>query len=111
MVQKRAYPTYGAFNCQAKLTKTEKLKQAYNDLKQGRYVMFVPDKECDHLKGHKGVVCWIGKSAFIDKRFIFWQHFGQSANRMGLSELRWIAKVIGHCTSYEYRLVNNRWGD
>lgn len=109
--KRREYPTYGCFDCQAKLTKTEKLKQAYHDLKQGKYVMFIPDKDPDKPIKGKGVVCWIDKSRFVDRKYIFWQYFGSSANRMGLSELRWIAKVIGECTTYDYKLVNNRWGD
>lgn len=85
------------------MTKTEKLKSAYNDIKNGKIIEFLPDE------GFYTCRCWIAKSNNPqDKRsYIFWRSAGQSANRMSLNELRWIAKTIAKYTTYNYRTVNS----
>lgn len=86
------------------MTKTEKLKQAYTDLKNGKIVEFINDD-----LNNVNVKCWIGNSNYEkDKRkYIFWHCYGSSANRMTLKDLRWIAKIIGHCTTYDYRIASS----
>lgn len=86
------------------MTKTERLKSAYNDLKEGKIIEFQSDRGM-----HCNCKCWIANSnnSKCKKRFIHWRCFGQSANRMSLNDLRWIAKNIAHCTTYEYTIVNN----
>lgn len=90
------------------MTKTEKLKAAYNDLKNGKIIEFIPDDS----KTIFGCKCWIGKSSNPNckRKFIFWHHAGSSANAMSLKDLRWIAKVIGDCTSYDYKIVQSIYG-
>lgn len=89
------------------MSKTDKLKTAYTDLKSGKIIEFLSDDKSRNCR------CWIGGSSNQnDKRkYIFWNCFGQSANRMSLSELRWIAKVIGKCTTYDYKCVNSIYGN
>lgn len=86
------------------MTKTERLKMAYNDLKAGKIIEFQSDKG-----KYYNCKCWISnsKNPNCKKRFIFWKCFGQSANRMSINDLRWIAKTIAHCTTYEYTVTNN----
>lgn len=89
------------------MSKTEKLKQAYEEMKQGKIIEFIPDPGKAKLK--TGCRCWIAKSRQEGnrKKYIFWQYFGSSANRMSLSELRWIAKTIAECTTYNYKVVSS----
>ena len=89
------------------MTKAERLQQAYKDLQSGKIIEFIPD-EGKRMLPH-GCKCWIGESSNPNCKYklIFWEHFGSSANRMSLSDLRWIAKVIGHCTTYQYKTVNS----
>lgn len=89
------------------MTKTEKLKKAYEELKNGKIIEFIPDKGKEKLI--HGCRCWINKSINpnSNRKYIFWQYFGQSANRMTLNDLRWIAKTIGDCTTYNYKIVES----
>lgn len=91
------------------MTKTEKLKAAYNDLKNGKIIEFIPDSN----KKTSGCKCWIGKSSNPNckRKFIFWHHAGNSANAMSLKDLRWIAREIGDCTSYNYKIVQSIYGE
>lgn len=90
------------------MTRTEKLKAAYSELKKGKIIQFIPDT------GNKesGCKCYISGSSNPNckRKYIFWNYFGSSANRMSLNELRWIVKEIGKCTSYEYKIVNSIYG-
>lgn len=92
------------------MTKTEKLKAAYNDLKNGKIIEFIPDDSKTIFR----CKCWIGKSSNPNckRKFIFWNFAGSSAsaNNMSLKDLRWIAKVIGECTSYDYKIVQSVYG-
>lgn len=90
------------------MTKTEKLKAAYNDLKSGKIIEFIPDNS----KTTFGCKCWIGKSSNPNckRKFIFWHRAGSSANNMSLTDLRWIARKIGDCTSYNYKIVQSIYG-
>ena len=92
-----------------RMTKTERLQQAYADLKSGKIIQFIPDEDKRKLKRGCGCKCWIRESTNPNckRKFIFWKYFGQSANRMSLNELRWIAKNIADCTTYEYEIVSN----
>lgn len=87
------------------MTKTDKLKNAYKDMKNGKIIEFLSDN------GGYNCKCWVANSNnSADKRkYIFWRGYGQSANRMSLNELRWIAKMIAKCTTYDYRIVSNTW--
>ncbi len=91
------------------MTKTERLRSAYQDLKFGKIIEFIPD-EGKH-KTKCGCRCWISKGNFDKRRYISWSYFGSSAKRMSLHDLRWIAKNIGDCTTYEYKIVNSVYGD
>ena len=86
------------------MTKTEKLNRAYEEMKQGKIIEFKSDRG-----KYYNCKCWIAPSSNPDSKrnYIFWRSFGQSANRMSLSNLRWIAKVIGTCTTYDYDVVPN----
>ena len=92
-----------------RMTKTERLQQAYADLKAGKIIQFIPDEDKRKLKRGCGCKCWIRENTNPNckRNFIFWKYFGQSANRMSLNELRWIAKNIADCTTYEYEIVSN----
>lgn len=76
------------------MTKTERLKQAYEDLCLGKTIVFVSDN------GDKECTCWFHPY----KPFIMYRCYGQSATRKTLSDLRWIAKTIANCTTYEYKI-------
>ena len=86
------------------MTKTEKLKQAYKDMQSGKIIEFIPDE--DKRKLNSGCRCWIEQGR-NNRRYIFWNYFGQSANRMTLEDLRWIAKTIADCTTYNYKIVSS----
>lgn len=76
------------------MLKTERLKQAYEYLRLGKVIVFVSDdrdREC---------TCWFHPY----KPFIMYRCYGQSVVRKTLSDLRWIAKTIAHCTTYEYEI-------
>lgn len=88
------------------MTKTEKLKSAYKELQDGKIIEFKSEKGKNY-----NVRCWIRKSETNNRNYIFWRNFGQSANRMTLGNLRWIAKTIGHCFDYEYKIVNSIYED
>ena len=37
---------------------------------------------------------WLGRCRSTGRQLIFWQHFGQSANRCNIKELTWIINTI-----------------
>ena len=76
------------------MTKTERLKQAYDDLRFGKTIVFVSDD------GRAKCECWFHSY----KPYIMYSCHGQSAVQKSLSDLRWIAKTIAHCTTYEYEI-------
>lgn len=88
------------------MTKTEKLQSAYNELQNGKIVEFTSEKG-----KYYNVRCWINKSETNNRNYIFWRCFGQSANRMTLNDLRWIAKTIGKCFDYDYKIVTSIYGN
>lgn len=86
------------------MNKTEKLKSAYATLKNGYKIRFIPDNIADHH--NKGVECWLQAGRNNSRiHYIYWRDFGQSANRMNIENLRWIAKTIGECTTYNYEIL------
>lgn len=87
------------------MTKTERLKRAYKDLKLGKIIEFIPDEGKQKLK--HGCKCWISEGKLNKRKYLSWNYFGSSANRMSLDNLRWIARNIGDCTTYEYKVVNS----
>lgn len=48
---------------------------------------------------------WEGNCRLTGRRLIFWQHYGQSANRRNLRDLTWIINTIFNCKgkAIEYR--------
>ena len=84
------------------MNKTEKLKMAYNELKNGKIIEFISDEGKMY-----NCRCWIKKSETKNRNQIHWRCFGQSANRMNISNLRWIAKTIAKCTTYDFNIVNS----
>lgn len=84
------------------MNKTEKLKLAYNKLKEGNIIEFISDEGKMY-----NCRCWIQKSEVKNRYHIHWRCFGQSANRMNISNLRWIAKTIAKCTTYDFNIVNS----
>ena len=89
------------------MTKTERLKAAYNELKSGKIVEFIPDEGYRYTT--YGCRCYLLNShnPNCKRKYIGWTYFGSCANEMSLKGLRWIAKTIGGCTSYEYRIVDS----
>lgn len=80
------------------MNKTDRLKQAYLELKSGKIIEFIPDNGIND-----GVKCWIQEKS--KRKYIFWEHYGVSANPMNLDNLRWIAKAIGGCSTYNYKII------
>lgn len=87
------------------MSKTEKLNSAYKDLQLGKIIEFIPDE--DKRISKTGCRCWVQESFNGKRKYICWNHFGSSANTMSIQSLRWIAKVIGKCTTYKYKIVNS----
>lgn len=84
------------------MTKTERLKMAYEEIKEGKIIEF----QSDEGEMYKCRV-WIKDCNKSNRKYIAYRSFGQSAMRMGLDNLRWIAKTIGKCTTYNYRIVGS----
>lgn len=40
-------------------------------------------------------------------KYIFWENFGRSAERLGLNNLRFICMRIAHSKDYSYTIINN----
>ena len=40
---------------------------------------------------------WEGNCRLTGRRLIYWQHYGQSANRRSLRDLNWIINTIFEC--------------
>lgn len=79
--------------------KTENLKNAYALIKSGLTI------NCN------GCQIWVGPMRYRNgepygrQRAICWQHYGRSATRMTLGDLRWIMKVIAGSDDYSYTVV------
>jgi len=79
------------------MTKREKLLEAYKLLKRGHSLQY---------KGRDGMAtCWIAKvnnrqAKDYGEAYIFWQHFGSSANKVSLKEFKWILDVIFKVEDY-----------
>ena len=71
------------------MKKTEQLRLAFNAIKAGGTIQ---------PKNTKGKI-WIYFG------FIYWQNFGQSANKIKISELRWIFKTIFKAENYEFTIL------
>lgn len=84
------------------MNKTEKLKMAYKEIKEGKIIEF----QSDEGKMYNCRV-WIKNCNKSNRKYIAYRCFGQSAMRMGLDNLRWISKTIGKCTTYDYRIVES----
>lgn len=80
------------------MTKTERLKAMYADLKLG-YTVF-----CNGCK------IWMDESWKRSrngryKTYIHWLNYGKSANPCTLQDLRFIVKIIAKSDDYEYSKV------
>lgn len=73
--------------------KTQNLKAAYKDLKDGHVI------DCN------GCRVYIEYSEHGNREYIFWENFGRSAERLGIQNLRWIFRVIAKSPDYAYKLV------
>lgn len=82
-----------------KMTKMDKLREAYQRLKAGWTLRY------DSMAS-----CFIGtddryNSPSYGKEYIFWNHYGSSANRVNLEEFKWILDVIFEVEDYSaYKL-------
>ena len=70
------------------MTKREKLKNAYNRIKQGETLI------CN------GCRMWKYFDMYAGHYVIEWSHFGQSANRMNFENFKWIVEVIAESKDY-----------
>lgn len=50
-------------------------------------------KENKTVKIDNGLL-WLGRCRVSGRLLIFWEHFGQSANRCNIEELTWIINII-----------------
>ena len=75
--------------------KTENLKNAYKAIKQGKII------DCN------GCRIWIAWSEHGGHEYIFWRSYGQSAERLGLQNLRWIMKQIAGSEDYSFKVVES----
>lgn len=86
------------------MTRQEKLKDIYALIKAGN-IIAVSGK---HSNGY----LWVSESRFNPRRqYIGWQHFGSSANSMGLNNLRWIVNTIFESKSLNYMIVDSVYGN
>ena len=85
------------------MTKLQKLKNIYALIKAGNIVA-VSGK---HGNGY----LWVSESDFSNRKYIHWQSFGSSANRMGLNNLRWIINTIFESKSINYMIVDSVYGN
>lgn len=72
-----------------------------NRLKEIFYLL----QEGNIVQVNKGNL-WVSR----DYKYIYWRHFGQSANRNNQKELAWILKTILNVEdidNVEYRIVNS----
>ena len=81
-----------------KKTKREKLSEAYKFLKQGYTLRYVPELGSRAL-------CWINEVRRPDapdfgKKYIYWEHFGSSANKVTLRDFKFILDVIFKVKDY-----------
>lgn len=76
-----------------KMTKLEKLREAYKWLKAGYRLRYGT------------AVCFIATdsrwgSPSYGKEYIYWEHYGRSANRVNMKEFKWILDVIFKVEDY-----------
>lgn len=76
------------------MAKREKLRQAYQRLKAGWTL------------NYGGSLCWIGVcerygSPSYGKEYIYWQHYGRSAERVSMKNFQFILDVIFKVTDYD----------
>lgn len=76
-----------------KMTKTDKLREAYLRLKEGFQL------------NYGGASCVIGicdryGSPSYGKEYIYWSHYGRSANTVSLENFKWILDVIFKVDDY-----------
>lgn len=77
------------------MNKTANLKAMYADLKLGYTV------DCN------GCAICIRRSLQRENRqYIFYQYYGRSAKRLGISNLRFICSVIAKSENYEYTIID-----
>lgn len=75
--------------------KTKNLKRMYNDLRLGAII------DCN------GCQIYRDYSERDKREYFFWRHYGASANRVTLSDLRWIVKVIAKSKDYSYEILGH----
>ena len=86
------------------MTKIEKLNKIYDLIKAG-YIVAVSGT---HGNGY----LWVNPSRMNPRKsFIFWQNFGQSANPMGINNLRWIINTIFQSKSLNFMVVDSVYGN
>lgn len=76
------------------MMKHEKLRRAYQKLKAGWT-----------LRYSSMAVCWIDTcdlpgSPSYGKKYIYWYHYGHSAERVSMKNFQWILDVIFEVTDY-----------
>ena len=84
------------------MNKTEKLKAIYSLIKAGHIVQVSsPRLKC-------GGVVWLSENDNGDE-FIGYSHFGTSATRPGIRNLRWILNTIFKSKSRNYRVTSDMY--
>lgn len=79
--------------------KTENLKSAYKAIKDGHII------DCNGCRIWVGPAVYRHGEPFGNRQCICWRCYGQSANPMGLQNLRWIMKVIAGSDDYSWKIV------
>lgn len=82
-------------------TKTKNLKQMYEDLRDG---CTVKCNGCEIWRSEPYTHYGNGKP---QKRpgYLHWYYYGSSANRVSISELRWILNVIAKSPDFAYEII------
>lgn len=77
------------------MNKTANLKAMYADLKRGRTV------KCNDC-----MICIRRSLQRENRQYIYYQYYGRSAKRLGISNLRWICSAIAKSDNYEYTIID-----
>jgi len=78
--------------------KTQNLQDAYNTIQSGKIINVNGCRICISESRH---ICDYGK------KYIYWRHYGQSAVKLGIDNLRWIMKVIAESKDYSFTIVES----
>ena len=77
--------------------KTLNLKNMYRDLKNGAVV------KCNGCKIFRSESNKKVRGKYVE--FLYWEHYGRSANSCSMSSLRFICADIAGSENYEYEIV------